>query len=77
MFRPLKSIQAELGAVPATRSVVSTRRVESDGRTAGTEMVGGDFYVANTDAVVKFPYEPGQSRITARGTTVRCRPPGG
>ena len=30
-------------------------------------LVGNDFYVANTDAVVRFPYVTGQTRITAPG----------
>jgi glucose/arabinose dehydrogenase len=31
----------------------------------GMALVGGDFYVANTDAVVRFPYQPGATRIDA------------
>jgi glucose/arabinose dehydrogenase len=31
-------------------------------------LVGNDFYVANTDAVVRFPYTPGATSIAAPGT---------
>jgi glucose/arabinose dehydrogenase len=34
----------------------------------GMALVGNDFYVANTDAVLRFPYQPGQMRIEAPGT---------
>jgi len=34
----------------------------------GMTLVGNDLYVANTDAVMRFPYTPGETRITARGT---------
>jgi glucose/arabinose dehydrogenase len=33
----------------------------------GMVLVGNDFYVANTDAVVRFPYQTGQTSITAKG----------
>ncbi|SDL37695.1 hypothetical protein SAMN05661010_01495 [Modicisalibacter muralis] len=42
----------------------------------GMALVGNDFYVANTDAVVRFPYEEGQTRITAPGETVVELPAG-
>src|SRR6202008_3856351 len=32
----------------------------------GVALVGGDFYVANTDAILRFPYTTGQTRISAR-----------
>src|SRR5690606_4182377 len=35
-----------------------------------------DFYVANTDAVVRFPYRDGQTRITAAGETLVALPAG-
>jgi glucose/arabinose dehydrogenase len=42
----------------------------------GMVLVGNDFYVADTDAVMRFPYVPGETRITAPG--VRLTPlPGG
>ncbi|MGH6902618.1 MAG: PQQ-dependent sugar dehydrogenase [Geminicoccaceae bacterium] len=36
----------------------------------GMALVGNDFYVANADAVVRFPYQNGQTRIEAAGETV-------
>ncbi len=42
----------------------------------GVVLVGNDLYVANTDAVVRFPYTTGQTQITAPGVTV-CELPGG
>jgi len=42
----------------------------------GMALVRGDFYVANTDAVLRFPYQPGQTRITARGSKVTDLPAG-
>ena len=42
----------------------------------GMVLVGNDFYVANTDAVVRFPYQNGQTRITAQRREAG-RPAGG
>lgn len=42
----------------------------------GMALVGGDFYVANTDALVRFPYENGATRITAPGVKVADLPAG-
>ncbi|HEY6662036.1 MAG TPA: sorbosone dehydrogenase family protein, partial [Sphingomicrobium sp.] len=36
----------------------------------GIALVGGDLYVANTDAIVRYPFTPGQTKITARGQKV-------
>ncbi len=36
----------------------------------GVVLVGSDLYVADTDAVVRFPYQEGQTGITAPGTTL-------
>ncbi|MFO1249056.1 MAG: sorbosone dehydrogenase family protein [Alphaproteobacteria bacterium] len=36
----------------------------------GMVLVGNDLYVANTDAVMRFPYQEGQTRITAPGQTL-------
>lgn len=52
--------------------VVETRSVFLEGLNSpfGMVLVGNDFYVANTDAVVRFPYTEGETRITAPGTKV-------
>jgi glucose/arabinose dehydrogenase len=42
----------------------------------GMALVGTDFYVANTDAVLRFPYESGQTRISAPGTKIVDLPAG-
>jgi len=42
----------------------------------GMALVGNDFYVANTDAVVRYPYTPGQTRIEAAGTRLVDLPAG-
>lgn len=42
----------------------------------GVALVGGDLYVANTDAIVRYPYVAGQTRITAPGTILTELPGG-
>lgn len=42
----------------------------------GMALVGNDFYVANTDAVVRFPYTSGDTRITAPGVEIMKLPAG-
>jgi len=42
----------------------------------GVVLVGSDLYVANTDAVIHYPYTTGQTRITAAGAKL-CDLPGG
>ena len=42
----------------------------------GRALVGGDFYVANSDGVVRFPYTPGATKIDAAPTTVAALPAG-
>ena len=42
----------------------------------GMALVGGDFYVANTDAVLRFPYRDGNIRIRAAGRKLTDLPAG-
>lgn len=42
----------------------------------GVALVGGDVYVANTDAIVRFPYTTGQTRIAAPGQVLTPLPGG-
>lgn len=42
----------------------------------GMVLVGNDFYVADTDAVLRFPYQPGQTQITGPGVKVVDLPAG-
>ena len=39
-------------------------------------LVGNDLYVANTDAIVRYPYNEGDTKITAPGTTLTQLPGG-
>jgi glucose/arabinose dehydrogenase len=42
----------------------------------GMALIGGDFYVANADAVLRFPYVAGEDRITAPGVKLADLPGG-
>jgi glucose/arabinose dehydrogenase len=42
----------------------------------GVALVGNDLYVANTDAIVRYPYNTGDTQITAPGTTLTPLPGG-
>jgi len=42
----------------------------------GVALVGNDLYVANTDAILRFPYTPGETSITAPGTVLTPLPGG-
>ncbi|MEY2919303.1 MAG: hypothetical protein RL261_608 [Pseudomonadota bacterium] len=42
----------------------------------GMALVGSAFYVADTDAVLRFPYRPGQQHIDATGVQVTALPAG-
>jgi glucose/arabinose dehydrogenase len=42
----------------------------------GMALIGSDFYVANTDAIVKFPYQNDATEITAPGVKVADLPAG-
>jgi glucose/arabinose dehydrogenase len=77
------------GAVPSPNRIMLLRDADGDGvaetRTVflanlnapfGMALVGEDLYVANTDAIVRFPYTPGAMRITAPGVKVVDLPAG-
>ena len=42
----------------------------------GVVLVGSDLYVANTDAIVRYPYNEGDTKITAPGTRLTPLPVG-
>jgi glucose/arabinose dehydrogenase len=42
----------------------------------GVALVGNDLYVANTDAIVRYPYKEGDTKITEAGTTLTKLPGG-
>ena len=67
-------------AVPSANRITLLRDADNDGIAEmrsvfleglnspfGMELIGNDLYVANTDAVVSFPYREGETRITAAG----------
>ncbi|HEU0097301.1 MAG TPA: sorbosone dehydrogenase family protein [Allosphingosinicella sp.] len=58
--------------------VAETRSVFLSGLNSpfGMALIGADFYVANTDAVLRFPYRTGETRILARGTKLTDLPAG-
>lgn len=58
--------------------VAETRAIFLSGLNSpfGMALVGGDFYVANTDAVLRFPYRTGDIRIAAAGTKLTDLPAG-
>ncbi|MFO1397737.1 MAG: sorbosone dehydrogenase family protein [Burkholderiales bacterium] len=86
----MKLMMRRAGAgVPSANRITLLRDVDGDGvaetRVAflrelnspfGMALVGGDLYVATTDAVLRFPYREGDSRIDAAATKVVDLPAG-
>jgi len=86
----MKFFQKKAGAgVPSANRITLLRDADGDGvaetRSAflenlnspfGMALVGNTLYVANTDAVVRFPYKAGATRITAPGEKVVDLPGG-
>ncbi|MFL6836019.1 MAG: PQQ-dependent sugar dehydrogenase, partial [Bradyrhizobium sp.] len=58
--------------------VAETRSVFISGLNSpfGMVLVGDDFYVANSDAIMKFPYHSGDTRISAPGAKLTDLPAG-
>jgi len=58
--------------------VAETKTVFLEGLNSpfGMALVGEDFYVANSDAIMKFPYHAGDTRITAPGVKLSELPGG-
>ncbi|WP_396594403.1 PQQ-dependent sugar dehydrogenase [Brevundimonas sp. R86498] len=83
-------VMKRAGAAPASANRITLLRdADGDGaaevRTAflenlfspfGMALVGDRLYVANADSVVSFPYQTGQTRITATATPVAALPAG-
>jgi len=76
-------------AVPSANRITLLRDSDGDGiaetRTVflrdlnspfGMALIGQDFYVANTDAILRFPYEEGETEITASGEKIVDLPAG-
>ncbi|MEA2571633.1 MAG: hypothetical protein QOI24_3634 [Acidobacteriota bacterium] len=77
------------GAVPSANRITLLRDTDGDGVAEaravflknlnspfGMTLVGNDFYVANTDAIVRFPYERGTTQISTTGTKLADLPAG-
>jgi glucose/arabinose dehydrogenase len=77
------------GAVPSANRITLLRDADGDGVAEthtvflsglnspfGMALVGSDLYVANCDAVVRFPYSPGATEIKASGTKLVDLPGG-
>jgi glucose/arabinose dehydrogenase len=58
--------------------VADQRSVFIDGLNSpfGMALVGNDFYVANTDAIIRFPYQAGETHISSSGTKLADLPGG-
>jgi glucose/arabinose dehydrogenase len=76
-------------AVPSANRITLLRDSNGDGvaetRTVflkdlnspfGMALIGSDFYVANTDAILRFPYQEGETEITAEGEEIADLPAG-
>jgi glucose/arabinose dehydrogenase len=86
----MKMVQKRAGAgVPSANRITLLRDADGDGiaevKTTflsglnspfGMALVGDNLYVANTDAVMRFPYTEGATEITAPGTKVADLPAG-
>jgi glucose/arabinose dehydrogenase len=86
----MKLFMKKAGAAkPSANRITLLRDANGDGvaetRTAfleglnspfGMALIGSDFYVANTDAVMRFPYVAGQTRIPVAGTKLADLPGG-
>ena len=86
----MKRVMKRAGAsVPSANRITLLRDADGDGVAEvrsvfleglnspfGMALIGDDFYVANTDAVVRYPYVSGETRISAAGTKVVDLPAG-
>src|SRR5205823_1433901 len=77
-------VQKQAGAgVESPNRITLLRGLKSDGTAEtktvfmqnlnspfGMALVGNDLYIANADALWKFPYKTGETSITAKGTKV-------
>ena len=86
----MKKFMSKAGAaVPSANRITLLRDANGDGvaevRTAllenlhspfGMALIGSDLYVANTDAIVKFPYTDGATKIASAGTRLTDLPGG-
>ena len=84
-----KFMQAAGAGVPSPDRIILLRDLDKDGiaetKTTflqglrspfGMALIGDNFYVANTDAIVRFPYHSGDTQITEAGTKLVDLPAG-
>ncbi len=85
-----KAVEERAGAgTPSANRITLLRGVDASGTAQGRSvfltglnspfgmaLIGNDLYVADTDAVLRFPYQPGQTRIDAPGVKVVDLPAG-
>ena len=85
-----KQVQKWAGAgVPSANRITLLRDADGDGVAEtrsvflsglnspfGMVLVGDDFYVADTDAIMKFPYRAGETKITGPGVRLSDLPAG-
>ena len=88
--RVMSSYMKKAGsAVPSANRITLFRDADGDGVAEGRHvflenlnspfgmaLVGNDLYIANTDAVVRFPYQQGQTQINSSGMKVVDLPAG-
>ena len=86
----MASVKKKAGAaVPSANRITLLRDTDGDGianlrsvflenlnSPFGMALVGTDLYIANSDAILKFPYSSGNTRITAAGTKLVDLPAG-
>ncbi|KRP75166.1 MULTISPECIES: PQQ-dependent sugar dehydrogenase [Pseudomonas] len=86
----MEKVMGRAGAgVPSPNRITLLRDADHDGvaetRTVflqnlnspfGMTLVGNDLYVADSDKLLRFPYQPGETAITSQGTTVVDLPGG-
>ena len=86
----MKQVMKQAGAgVPSANRITLLRGVNAAGEAQtrsvflqglnspfGMALIGNDFYVANTDAILRFPYVTGDTQIRAAGTKVIDLPGG-
>ena len=86
----MKAVQGKAGAgTPTGNRIVLLRDADGDGvaetRTVflqglnspfGMALVGNELYVADSDAVLRFPYKPGETSIAAKGEKLTDLPAG-
>ena len=86
----MKQVMKSAGAAPPSANRITLLRDTNGDGTAelreafleklnspfGMALVGNDFYVANTDALMRFPYREGQTRIGGAGSKLSDLPGG-